>query len=84
MSQYISIDSYLINNGFRKIEGEPPLYIEETDGKVLIIFLYVDDFLIADFKEAMRSGLKMTDLVLFKYFLDIEVKQMHNGIIIFQ
>ena len=75
MSMVHQDDSYLISNGFRKTDGEPTLYIKAADGKVLIIVLYIDDlifignddFLIADFKEAMRSEFEMIDLVLFKY-----------------
>ena len=33
---YSRIDSYLMSNGFRKIDGEPTLYIKETSGIVLI------------------------------------------------
>ena len=66
----------MISNGFRKTDGEPTLYIKAADGKVLIIVLYIDDlifignddFLIADFKEAMRSEFELINLVLFKYF----------------
>ena len=64
---YIRIDSYLISNNFRKTDGELTLYIKAADGKVLIIVLYIDDlifignddFLIADFKEAMRSEFEL-------------------------
>eukprot|EP00253_Pinus_taeda_P036561 PITA_36561 len=40
---YSRIDSYLLENGFEKCEGEPTLYIKEKDGKILIVVLYVDD-----------------------------------------
>eukprot|EP00253_Pinus_taeda_P018945 PITA_18945 len=40
---YSRIDSYLLENGFEKCEGEPTLYIKENDGKTLIDVLYVDD-----------------------------------------
>ena len=89
---YSRIDSYLMSNGFRKSNGEPTLYIKVEDGNVLIIVLYVDDliftrndnFLIGEFKEAMKNEFEMTDLGLLKYFLGIEVKQMHDGIFISQ
>ena len=81
-----------MSNGFSKSNGEPTLYIKATDGNVLIFVLYVDDLifagndkaLIGEFKEAMKSEFEMTDLGLLKYFLGIEVKQMHNGIFISQ
>eukprot|EP00253_Pinus_taeda_P016157 PITA_16157 len=34
---YNRIDSYLLENGFEKCEGEPTLYIKEKDGKMLIV-----------------------------------------------
>ena len=89
---YNRIDSYLMRNGFSKSNGEPTLYIKATNGNVLIVVLYVDDlifirndnFLIGEFKEAMKNEFEMTDLGLLKYFLVIEVKQMHDGIFISQ
>ena len=81
-----------MRNGFSKSNGEPTLYINEADCKVLIVVLYVDDLiftgndkaLIGEFKEAMTNKFEMTDLGLLKYFLGIEVKQMHDGIFISQ
>ena len=81
-----------MSNGFSKSNGEPTLYIKAADGNVLIVVLYVDDLiftgndkaLIGEFKEAMKSEIEMIDLGLLKYFLGIEVKQMHDGIFISQ
>ena len=81
-----------MSNGFSKRNGEPTLYIKATNGHVLIVVLYVDDLifigndktLIGEFKEAMKNEFEMTDLGLLKFFLGIEVKQMHDGIFISQ
>eukprot|EP00253_Pinus_taeda_P011834 PITA_11834 len=89
---YSRIDAYLLNNGFDKCDGEPTLYIKESEGKILIIILYVDDliftssddFLITNFKQVMKSEFEMTDLGLLRYFLGIEMKQTKNGIFISQ
>ena len=89
---YIRIDAYLLDNGFNKCDGEITLYIKESDGKILIFVLYVDDFiftgsddfLIVDFKQVMKNEFEMTDLGLLRYFLGIEVKQTENGIFISQ
>ena len=72
-----------MENGFDKCDGEPNLYIKESDGKLLIVVLYVDylifigsdDILIVDFKEFMKSEFEMIDSMLLRYFLGIEVKQ---------
>eukprot|EP00253_Pinus_taeda_P003233 PITA_03233 len=45
---YSRIDSYLLENGFEKCEGEPTVYIKEKDGKLLIVVLYVDDVIFTD------------------------------------
>eukprot|EP00253_Pinus_taeda_P005804 PITA_05804 len=89
---YSRIDAYLIENGFDKCDGEPTLYINENDGKIIIVVLYVDDLiftsndasLIADFKAVMKSEFEMTDLGFLRYFLRIEVDQSENGVFISQ
>ena len=71
---YNRIDSYLMSNGFRKDDGEPTLYINETNGKVLIVVSYVDyliftrndNFLIGEFNETMKNEFEMTNLGLLK------------------
>ena len=83
-SWYSKINAYLLDNDFNKCDGELTLYIKESDGKILIVVLYVDDlfftssddFLIVDFKEVMKSEFAMTDLGLLRYFLGIEVKKI--------
>ena len=67
---YSRIDSYLLENGFEKCEGEPTLYIKEKDGKMLIVVLYVDDvilignddYLVENFKKVMKDDFEMTDM----------------------
>eukprot|EP00253_Pinus_taeda_P010232 PITA_10232 len=89
---YSRIDSYLLENGFEKCEGEPTLYIKEKDGKILIVVLYVDDviftgnddYIIENFNAVMKEEFKMTDMGLLRYFLGIEVEQSENEIFISQ
>eukprot|EP00253_Pinus_taeda_P002039 PITA_02039 len=91
-SWYGRIDSYLLENGFEKYEGETTLYIKEKDGKILIVVLYVDDviftgnddYLIENLKIVMKEEFEMTDMGLLRYFLGIEVEQNGNGIFISQ
>ena len=43
---YSQVDSYLTENGFYRSEIEPTLYTKVNDqGKMLIVFLYVDDLI---------------------------------------
>ena len=73
----------MLGNGFEKCDGEPNIYIKESDDKLLIVVLYVgdliftgsDDFLIIDFKEVMKSEFEMTKLGLLRYLLRIKVKK---------
>ena len=59
---------------------------------MLIAVVYVDDLifsstekaLIGEFKEAMKNKFEIPDLGILKYFLGIEVKQIHDGIFISQ
>ena len=84
---YSRIDSYLLENGFEKCEGEPTLYIKEKDGKMLIVVLYVDDViftgnddcLVESFKKVMKEEFEMTDMGLLKYFLGTEVEKNKMG-----
>ena len=79
-----------MRNGFSKSGGEPTLCIKAENGNVLIVVLYLDDliftrndnFLIAEFNEAMKNKFEVIDLGFLKYFLGIEVKQMHDSIFI--
>ena len=75
-----------------KRNGEQTLYIKAENRNVLIVVLYVDDliftrndnFLIGEFKKAMQNEFEMIELGLLKYFLGIEIKQMHDCIFISQ
>lgn len=86
---YNRIDSYLIQNGFQRSNCEPILYMKFNEkGKILIIFLYVDDLIftrdlgIDSFKLEMKCEFEMTNLGLMRYFLGIEVHQSNDGIFI--
>ena len=66
--------------------------MKEKDGKMLIVFLYVDDviftandaYLIENFKTIMKDEFEMTDMGLLRYFLGIEVEKNENKIFISQ
>ena len=84
---YSWIDSYITENGFHKSESELVLYTKlDEQGKLLIVFLYVDDLIftgdfgIEEFKAVMESEFEMTDLGLMKFFLGIEVQHFESGI----
>jgi len=79
---YTSIDIYFTGLVFTKIEADANLYHIVVEGKLFIIFLYVDDLiliggdnLIKSWKEYLAREFKMKDLGLMHYFLGMEVWQ---------
>lgn len=82
----------MLDNDYEKCNGEPNIYIKVSESKLLIVVLFVDDFIfsgnndlvIVVFKKIMKNQFEMINLGLFTYFLGIEVKQIENGIIIAQ
>ena len=88
---YSRIDSYMMENGFKRSTSEPTLYTKINEqGHILIVCLYVDDLIFTGnlstdmFKSAMKREFEMIDLGLMKYFLGIEVTQSDKEILIFQ
>ena len=63
--QYNRIDSYMMENGFKRSTSEPTLYTKINEqGQILIVCLYVDDLIFTDnlsidmFKSTMKRNLK--------------------------
>ena len=90
---YSCIETYFVNEGFKKCPYEHTLFIKVSDGgKILIICLYVDDLIFtgndelmyAKFKQFMMDEFDITDLGKMRYFLGIEVLQGSEGIFIGQ
>ena len=59
---YNKIDEYLNSEGFNRSPSEPTLYTKvNQEGKILIVFLYVDDLIftgdlsVSEFKKAMKT-----------------------------
>ena len=84
---YRRIDSYMMENGFKRSTSEPTLYTKINEqGQILIVCLYVDDLNFTSnlsidmFKTTMKREFEMTNLGLMKYFLGIEVTQNDKGI----
>ena len=90
---YSHIDAYFVKEGFLKCPYEPTLYTKfGADGKMLIVYLYIDDLIyvsndgvmLDDFKKSMMNEFDMIDLGLLRYFLGIEVVQSPTSIFISQ
>lgn len=90
---YNSIETYFLKEGFKKCPYEHTLFIKIGDGgEMLIVCLYIDDLIYTrssramfkEFKESMMLEYEMSDLGMMHYFLDIEVVQSADGIIVSQ
>jgi hypothetical protein len=90
---YSRIESYFSKEGFTKYPYEHTLFIKiAVGGKILIIYLYVNDLIFTrndevmfdQFKKSMMAEFDMIDLGKMRYFLGIEVLQKEDGIFISQ
>ena len=79
---YTKIDNYFTRLGFTKSEADENLYQIMLEGKLLIIFLYVDDLiltgdekLIHSCKDDLAREFESKDMGLLKYFLGLEIWQ---------
>lgn len=78
--------------GFKRSVSEPTLYFKKNGTGILIVCLYVDDFIFMDssnkmneaFKTHMMAEFEMKDLGLMSYFLGLEVHQTQNKIFVSQ
>ena len=77
---YTRIDSYLIGLGFTKSEADANLNQILVECKFLIIVLYVDDLILTNDEQLIRSckedlarEFEMKDMGLMHYFLGLEV-----------
>ena len=89
--RYTQIDSYFTRLGFTKSEVDLNLYQIVVEGKLLVIVLYVDDFiltgdelLILSCKADLAKEFEMKDLGLLHYFLGLEIWQREDGLFVSQ
>jgi Reverse transcriptase (RNA-dependent DNA polymerase) len=76
------IDGYFKENGFKQCLYKHDIYVKSRRSERLIVALYVDDMnfmgnnsrMVEEFKGAMMKKFDMTDFVLIKYFLGLEMK----------
>eukprot|EP00253_Pinus_taeda_P003267 PITA_03267 len=77
---YTRIENYFTRLGFTKSEVYANLYHIAVEGKLLVIVLYVDDFILTGDEKLIKSckgdlarEFEMTDMELMHYFLGMEV-----------
>jgi hypothetical protein len=90
-ASYTQIDNYFTGLDFTKSEVDANLYQNLVEGKLLIIFLYVDDLiltsdehLIHSCKEDLAKEFEMKDLGLLHYFLGLEIWKRDGEIFVSQ
>ena len=89
---YSRIDVHLMGLGFAKSLNEFTFYLIKIGDEILVVSLYVDDFLmtgssmeqIDTFKRKMKDAFEMIDLGKMTFFLGLEVQQKKNDILICQ
>jgi len=82
----------LLVQGFHKCSVEYDIYVRETNQKLLIVCLYIDDLIVTEdeeaeieeFKENMKVVFENTDLRIIDYFLGLEVVHTQSGILLHQ
>ena len=45
-SWYAKMDAFLLSQNFQRCKSDPNVYLQQYDGNILIIVLYIDDLLI--------------------------------------
>ena len=76
---YAKIDGFLLSLSFVQWKYDPNVYLKLIHGSLMIIFLYVDDFLItgssnkeiSSLKDAMNHAFSMTYLGLLRQFFGL-------------
>ena len=87
LTWYDRMDNFLMSLGFTKSKADSNLCFKVEGGRLVVLFLYVDDLfltgeneLIVDAKRRLAAEFKMKDLGMMHYFLGMEVWQSMDGI----
>jgi histone deacetylase 1/2 len=86
------IGQYLVTSGFQTSNANFSLYVKNTDHGIIVIVIYVDDFIIIrdsdanifDLNKLLKQKFEMKDLGELHYFLNIEVISSPKGIWLLQ
>jgi histone deacetylase 1/2 len=77
--------------GFCASKADTSLFFYNKGGVIIFMLIYVDDIIVASLSDKavdallcdLRLDFALKDLGDLHYFLGIEVKKVHNGIILF-
>ena len=82
------MDSFILDTSFSRCHFDNNVYTKRVDGHLIILVLYVDDFiltssdpkLINHVNSSLKNKFDMIDLGYFHYFLGLQVFQSNEGI----
>ena len=82
------MDAFLLSQNFQRCRSDPNVYLQQHDGHIIIIFLYVDDLMITGstiasisaIKTALHNAFEMSDLGLLKQFLGLKISKILMGL----
>ena len=91
-SWYAKMDAFLLSQNFQRCKSDPNVYLQQYEGNILIILLYVYDLFItgstlasiAFIKTSLHDAFEMSDLGLLRQFLGLEITQDYDGIMVKQ
>ena len=86
------MDSFLLSHKFKRCKFDNNVYMQQKGGCLLLIVLYVDDFLITggstpglrEIKSVLSKEFSMTNLGMLMHFIGLEVNKKYSGIMITQ
>ena len=86
------MDAFLLLKNFQRCRSDPNVYLQNYDGNLIIIVLYVDELLITGstvasisaIKTPLHNAFEMSDLGPLKQFLGLEIEQNSDGIMVTQ
>ncbi|GJZ01500.1 putative ribonuclease H-like domain-containing protein [Tanacetum coccineum] len=89
---YETLSTYLLDNGFHRVQIDNTLFIKRVKGDILLVQVYVDDIifgftrqsLCTDFKQIMYKRFQISSMGELTFLLGLQVKQKDDGIFISQ
>nr|GEV68659.1 uncharacterized mitochondrial protein AtMg00810-like [Tanacetum cinerariifolium] len=89
---YMTLSTYLLENGFRRGTIDKTLFIKRDKGDILLVQVYVDDIIFGSthkslcdkFEKIMHKRCQISSMGELTFFLGLQVKQKDNGIFISQ
>ncbi|GKA52939.1 uncharacterized mitochondrial protein-like protein [Tanacetum coccineum] len=89
---YESLLTYLLDNGFQRGKIDKTLFIKRHKGDILLVQVYVDDFIFGStkkklcnaFEKLMHEKFQMRSMGEVTFFLGLQVQQKKDGIFISQ